>query len=159
MTPNVRACAPARNKNQSRTALAGFDNPQRYAFANIHLLLPYSGSGIRADDGGVRGNPCDQQENWSRKQAIHHSIVSPNRHKAPTARASPAMLNSARRHSISPRRGRLVDWSDPRPGIERLFHAGRICRRCACDASYESVVNPGSISVTTTDNPLVIDSV
>jgi hypothetical protein len=24
--PNVRTCAPARNKNQSRTALAGLDN-------------------------------------------------------------------------------------------------------------------------------------
>jgi len=70
------------------------------------------------------------------------------------------MLNSARRHCISPRRGRWVEWSDSRRGSERLhFRACRICRRCACDASYDSVGNPGSINVTTTDKSLVIDSV
>src|SRR6266436_6853637 len=53
------------------------------------------------------------------------------------------MLNSARR-----------------PGIVRLhFRARRFCRRCAPDASYESVGNAGSIDVTTTDISLVIDSV
>ena len=66
--PNVRTCAPARNKNQSRTALAGLDNPQRYAFANIHLPLPYPGSGIHTNDSGVCSKRCDQKDNWSRKQ-------------------------------------------------------------------------------------------
>jgi len=72
------------------------------------------------------------------------------------------MLNSARRHCTSPRRGRLVEWSDWRPGIERLhFRARRFCRRCASDASYDSVGNAGMhhIAVTTTDKPLRIDSV
>ncbi len=70
------------------------------------------------------------------------------------------MLNSARRHCISPRRGRRVEWSGQRRGSERLhFRARRICRRCASDASQESVGNAGTIDVTTTDNPLVIDSV
>jgi hypothetical protein len=53
----------------------------------------------------------------------------------PTAQA-PRCFNLARRHCISPRRGRRVEWSDPRRGSERLhFRARRICRRCACDAS------------------------
>ena len=40
------------------------------------------------------------------------------------------MLNSARRHCISPRRGRRVEWSDPRRGNGRLhLRARRICRR------------------------------
>ena len=53
------------------------------------------------------------------------------------------MLNSARR-----------------PGIVRLhFWGRRFCRRCASDASYDSVANAGSINETTTDKPLVIDSV
>jgi len=70
------------------------------------------------------------------------------------------MLNSARRHCISPRRGRRVEWSDQGPGIVRLhFRPRRFCRRCACDASYDSVGNAGSINETTTDKPLVIDSV
>src|SRR5262245_38970044 len=70
------------------------------------------------------------------------------------------MLNSARRPFTSPCRGRLVEWSDQRRGIERLhFRPRLLCRRCACDASYESVGNAGSIDVTTTDNPPVIDSV
>jgi len=74
--------------------------------------------------------------------------------------AGPPMLNSARRHFTSPRRGRRVEWSDSRRGSERLhFRARRICRRCASDASQESVGDPGSIDVTTTDNPFVIDSV
>jgi hypothetical protein len=85
-------------------------------------------------------------------------IVSPDCHKAPTAQAAP-MLNSARRHFTSPRRGRWVEWSDSRRGSERLhFRTCRICRRCACDASQESV-SPGSIDVTTADKSLVIDSV
>ena len=84
----------------------------------------------------------------------------PHRHTAPTARPPP-MLNSARRHCSSPRRGRRVERSDQRrPGIERLhFRARRSCRRCASDASYESVGNAGSIDVTTTDKSLVTDSV
>src|SRR5882724_226914 len=70
------------------------------------------------------------------------------------------MLNSTRRHCISPRRGRRVEWSDPRRGSERLhFRARRICRRYASDASQESVSNAGSIDVTTADKSLVIDSV
>ena len=70
------------------------------------------------------------------------------------------MLNSACRHCVSPRRGRRVEWSGPRRGSERFhFRARRICRRCASDASQESVGDPGSIDVTTTDNPSVIDSV
>ena len=70
------------------------------------------------------------------------------------------MLNSARRHFTSPRRGRRVEWSDPRRGSERLhFRPRRICRRYASDASQESVGNPGSIDVTTADKSLVIDSV
>ena len=75
-------------------------------------------------------------------------------------REGPPMLNSARRHSISPRRGRRVERSDPRLGRERLhFRAHRICRRCASDASQESVGDPGSIDVTTNNNPFVIDAV
>src|SRR4030095_6452261 len=70
------------------------------------------------------------------------------------------MLNSARWHRISPRRGRRVEWSDQRRGNVRLhFRARLICRRYACGASQESVGNAGTIDVTTTDNSLVIDSV
>ena len=69
------------------------------------------------------------------------------------------MLNSARRHCTSPRRGRRVEWSDQRPGIERLHFRPRLfCRRCASDASQESV-GAGSIDVTTTDKSLRTDSV
>src|SRR5262249_1014887 len=72
----------------------------------------------------------------------------------------PAMLNSARRLCTSPRRGRQVEWSDKQPGLVRLhFRARRFCRRCAANASYDSVANAGSIDVTTTDKPLRIDSV
>jgi hypothetical protein len=68
-----------------------------------------------------------------------------------TTADEPPMLNSARH-----RLGR----SDRRPGIERLqFRARVICRRCALDASYESVGNAGSIGVTTTDKPLRTDSI
>jgi hypothetical protein len=71
----------------------------------------------------------------------------------------PPMLNSARRHCTSPRRGRQVEWSDQRPGNVRLhLRSRRSCRRCASDASQESV-GAGSIDVTTTENPLRIDSV
>ena len=53
------------------------------------------------------------------------------------------MLNSARR-----------------PGIVRLhFRPRRFCRRCASDASYESVGNAGSVDETTADISLVTDSV
>ena len=68
--------------------------------------------------------------------------------------------NSARRHRVSPRRWRLVEWSDPRRGNVRLhFRARLICRRYAIGASHESVGNAGSIDVTTTDKSLVTDSV
>src|SRR5439155_6624365 len=78
---------------------------------------------------------------------------------APTARA-PTLLNSARRHCISPRRGRRVESSDQRPGNVRLhFRARRSRRRRASDAGYESVGNAGSIDVTTSDIPLRTDSV
>src|SRR6058998_4145609 len=74
--------------------------------------------------------------------------------------AGPPMLNSARRHCISPRRGRRVELSDPRRGSERLhFRPRRICRRYASDASQDSVGNAGSIDVTTADKSPVIDSV
>src|SRR6202040_2728970 len=43
--------------------------------------------------------------------------------------------------------------------VRLLFRARLFCRRCACDASYDSVGNAGSIDVTTTDKSLVIDSV
>jgi len=69
------------------------------------------------------------------------------------------MLNSARRHCISPRRGRRVEWSDQRRGIRFHFRPRRFCRWCTPDASYESVGNAGSIDVTTSDIPLVTDSV
>ena len=69
------------------------------------------------------------------------------------------MLNSARRHCTSPRRGRRVEWSDQRRGIRFHFRPRRFCRRCASDASYESVGNAGSIDVTTSDIPLRTDSV
>ena|SRR5262249_33375822 len=76
------------------------------------------------------------------------------------SRRGPPMLNSARRPLTSPSRGRLVEWSDQRPGIERLhFRPRRLCRRCAFDASYESVGNAGTIDVTTSDIPLRTDSV
>src|SRR6476646_6841742 len=68
--------------------------------------------------------------------------------------------SSARRHSISPCRDRLVKGSEQRRGF--VWHQLRphwLCRRCATDASQESVGNTGTIYVTTTDNPLVIDSV
>ena len=74
-------------------------------------------------------------------------------------RRSAAMLNSARRLSISPRRGRRVERSDPRPGIRFHSRPRRFCRRCASDASYESMGNAGSIDVTTSDIPLRTDSV
>ena len=56
-TPNIGARAPARNKNQSRTGLAGLDNPQRYAFADIHLSLAQLGSGIRGKGYACCTNP------------------------------------------------------------------------------------------------------
>jgi len=62
----------------------------------------------------------------------------------------PPMLNSARWHCTSPRRGRRVECLH--------FRARLFCRRCACDASYESMGNAGRIGVTTADKPLVIDS-
>jgi hypothetical protein len=72
----------------------------------------------------------------------------------------PPILNSARRHCTSPRRGRRVEWSGQRRGNVRLhFRARLFCRRCASDASYESVGNAGSIDVTTTDIALRTDSV
>ena len=73
--------------------------------------------------------------------------------------AGPPMLNSARRHCTSPRRGRGVEWSNQRPGIRFHFRPRRFCRRCASDASQESVGNAGSIDVTTSDIPLRTDSV
>ena len=70
-----------------------------------------------------------------------------------------SLLNSARRHCTSPRRGRQVEWSDERPGNVRLhFRSRRSCRRCASDASQESV-GAGSIDVTTNYNPLRTNSV
>ena len=79
-------------------------------------------------------------------------------HKRPTAKGP--MLNSARRHCISPRRGRRVEWSDQRPGNVRLhFWARRSRRQRASDAGYDSVGNAGSIDVTTSDIPLRTDSV
>ena len=57
--------------------------------------------------------------------------------------AGPPMLNSARRRCMV----RLHFW--PR----------RFCRRCASDASYDSVGNAGSIDVTTTDISLRTDSI
>ena len=64
LSPDIGARAPAGKKNQSRprAGLAGFDYPQRYAFADIHLPLTYSGRGIRAT-GGACGNPGDQKNN------------------------------------------------------------------------------------------------
>ena len=79
--------------------------------------------------------------------------------EAATAQA-PAMLNSARRCYTSPPRGRLVTWSGQRRQVGRsglLTH--RVSRRCASDASYESVGNAGSINVTTNDISPLIDSV
>ena len=74
-------------------------------------------------------------------------------------RGVPPMLNSARWHCTSPRRGRLIEWSDQRRGIRFHFRPRRFCRRCASDASYDSVGNAGSIDVTTSDIPLRTDSV
>ena len=74
--------------------------------------------------------------------------------------AGPPMLNSARRHCISPRRGRRVEWSDRRRWVDWSDQRARlISRRCATGASYESVGNAGSIDVTTSDIPLRTDSV
>ena len=74
--------------------------------------------------------------------------------------AGPPMLNSARWHCTSPRRGRRVEWSDQRPGNVRLhFWTRRSRRRRASDAGYESVGNAGSIEVTTSNIPLRTDSV
>jgi hypothetical protein len=70
-------------------------------------------------------------------------IQGPHRHEAPDD-AGPSMLNSARRYCTS---------------VRLHFRPRRFCRRCACDASYDSVANAGSIAVTTTDKPLRIDSV
>ena len=83
----------------------------------------------------------------------------PGSSQRPTAQATP-MLNSARRHCTSPRRGRRVEWSNQRRGNVRLhFWARRSRRRRASDAGYESVGNAGSIDVTTSDIPLRTDSV
>jgi hypothetical protein len=69
-------------------------------------------------------------------------------------------LNSARRHCTPPRRRRLIEWSNPRRRSQRLhLRARRICWRCACDASNESVGNARSIDETTSDGSLVTDSV
>src|SRR4029077_14058102 len=71
-----------------------------------------------------------------------------------------SMLNSACQLCFSPRRARRVKRSDRQPGIEcPRLRTRRICRRCAFDASQESVSDPGSIDITTTDNSLVIYSV
>src|SRR5262249_55054634 len=74
-------------------------------------------------------------------QAAIHRQAAPS--QSADGAAPPAMLNSARRHCASRRRGRRVKWSDQRARL--------ICRRCASDASYESVGNAGRIDVTTTD--------
>src|SRR4029077_15524410 len=76
-----------------------------------------------------------------------------------TAQA-PAVLNSALRHCPSPHRRRLAEWSGQRRQIGwsgLLTH--RVSRRCASDASYESVGNAGSIDETTNDISPLIDSV
>src|SRR5205823_3111146 len=71
----------------------------------------------------------------------------------------PPMLDSARRHRTSPPRGREVECGDQRRrNVGLHFRSRRSCRRCAFDASQESV-GAGSIDVTTTDNSLRIDSV
>ena len=50
--------------------------------------------------------------------------------------AGPPMLNSARRHCISPRRGRRVEWSDQRRGLIPFhFRVRLICPRYASHAS------------------------
>ena len=70
------------------------------------------------------------------------------------------MLNSARRHCISPCRGRRVKWRDRRRWVKWSDQRARlISRRCATSASYKSVGNAGSIDVTTTDISLRTDSV
>src|SRR5437660_1686766 len=98
---------------------------------------------------------------WSCVSAIDshgRTIWIADAHRA--AGAGPPMLNSARRHCTSPRRGRRVEWSDQRTGNVRLhFWARRSRRRRASDAGYESVGNAGSIDVTTSDIPLRTDSV
>ena len=68
------------------------------------------------------------------------------------------MLNSQRAGVAPPHaEGDELSGVIPRRGSERLhFRACRVCRRCASDASYESVGNAGSIVVTTTDKSLVI---
>ena len=65
LSPNIGARAPAGNKNQGRprAGLAGFDYPERHAFADIHLSLAYSGSGIGATGGTACDNPGDQKDN------------------------------------------------------------------------------------------------
>src|SRR5437763_9856524 len=73
---------------------------------------------------------------------------------------SASILTSPCRHCIFPRPERRVEWSNLRAGIEGLlFCPCRLCRRCASDASEESVSDPGSIGITTTDNSFVIDPV
>src|SRR5436190_15173857 len=75
--------------------------------------------------------------------------------------AGPATLvDSARRHCTSPRRGRRVKWRDRRRRVKWSDHrAGLICRRQALYASDESVGNAGGIDETTTDISLRTDSV
>jgi len=63
--------------------------------------------------------------------------------RSPTDPSVPARARSARRHCM----------------LRLHFRPRRFCRRCASDASYDSVGNAGSIDVTTTDISLVTNSV
>ena len=70
----------------------------------------------------------------------------------------PSKLNSARRRDNSQCGGRGVECVDVR--LDLLCHrCSRSRRRCSLEASSKSVSHTRSILVTTTDNPLRIDSV
>ena len=89
------------------------------------------------------------------RPGIQARVVSKRRRRGP-----PTLVNSARRHCISPRRGRRVKWRDRRRWVKWSDRrASRTSRRSACGASYKSVGNARSIDVTTTDVSLGADSV
>ena len=117
---------------------------------------------------------CDAR--MAARRRSHRSVPLIERDRALELRSTPArafrpassqsadgaglpILNSARRYRTSPRRGRRVEWSGQRRGIERLHFRARRIRRYASDASQKSVSNAGSIDVTTADKSPVIDSV
>ena len=151
-----RAWRRRRRSSGFRTISASSVN-QTYAIIsaqNDHLAVPiistsWCDARMAARRRSHRSVPSMKRNRALEVRSMRAGHPGPHTTKALSQEAS--ILNSSRRYRTSPRRGRLVDWSDQ---FARL-----ICRRCASNASYESVGYAGSIDVTTTDVSLVIDSV